>query len=83
MIPNFASLSINNLQISGETFSYIDKNVTTLIVFDITIFLTYWYTGKNSNLKREDLDLEDQRISIADEDKIVDFKHLEKNYSEP
>jgi len=54
-----------------------------LIVFDITIFLTYWYTGKNSNLKREDLDLEDQRISIADEDKIVDFKHLEKNYSEP
>ena len=47
-----------------DTFSYINRGITTVIVFDITIYLTFWYTGKNSNLKREDLHLQEQRISI-------------------
>ena len=74
----------NFVLVTDKSFSYIDDSVTSIIVFDITIYLTYWYTGKNSNLKREDLHMEDQRISFKEENSnYVDIKQLlDKNYVE-
>lgn len=67
----------------NDTFSYINFGTTTNIVFDITIYLTFWYTGKNSNLKREDLHLQEQRISLHEVNKrdIVSIKSYMESQS--
>ena len=60
MIPAYCGENIISL-----TYGWPDHSIVVAFAFDLTIYLTYFYSGKNSNLSSSiHKDIHDGRISF-------------------